>query len=93
MPDYIKITPLVYIRETHNRIGKEAKETMSEEGDPFWASLFERIIGLSLIVIGAVLLYLTVTNEGISGFSMLFGFLSIVLVIVGIFLLLIKPEQ
>ncbi|MDR0372850.1 MAG: hypothetical protein LBI79_04735 [Nitrososphaerota archaeon] len=66
---------------------------MSEEGDPFWASLFERIIGLSLIVIGAVLLYLTVTNEGISGFSMLFGFLSIVLVIVGIFLLLIKPEQ
>ncbi|MDR1993120.1 MAG: hypothetical protein LBQ98_06480 [Nitrososphaerota archaeon] len=64
---------------------------MSEEGDPFWASLYERVFGLILIIIGAALLYITVTTE-VGGFSILFGFLSTVLIIVGIFLLLIKPQ-
>ena len=66
---------------------------MSEEGNPFWASLYERIIGLSIIIIGAVLLYLTATNEGIGGFGSLFGFLSVILLITGVFLLLVKPAQ
>ena len=30
---------------------------MSEEGDTFWVSLAERLFGLLLIVIGAVMLY------------------------------------
>ena len=35
---------------------------MSEERDTFWASFIERIFGLVLIVLGAVLLYFTVYN-------------------------------
>ncbi|MDR0471491.1 MAG: hypothetical protein LBH79_07215 [Nitrososphaerota archaeon] len=65
---------------------------MSGEGDPFWASLYERIIGIVLIIIGAVLIYITATSP-IGGFGLLFGFLSVVLLIVGIFLLIIKPSE
>ena len=35
---------------------------MSEEGDTFWVSLTERVFGLLLIVIGAVMLYYTATS-------------------------------
>ncbi|MCL5876639.1 MAG: hypothetical protein M1540_02370 [Candidatus Bathyarchaeota archaeon] len=66
---------------------------MSDEGDTFWVSLFERLIGLLLIIIGAVLLYFTATTADLGGFGLFFGVISIVLVIVGIFLLLVKPPQ
>ncbi|MCW3982746.1 MAG: hypothetical protein NWE96_01980 [Candidatus Bathyarchaeota archaeon] len=66
---------------------------MSDEGDTFWVSLFERLIGLLLIVIGAVLLYFTATTAELGGFGLFFGVISIVLVIVGLFLLLVKPPQ
>ena len=36
---------------------------MSEEGDTFWVSLAERLFGLLLIVIGAVMLYFTATSS------------------------------
>ena len=36
---------------------------MSEEGDTFWVSLAERLFGLSLIIIGAVMLYFTATSS------------------------------
>ncbi|MCL2359334.1 MAG: hypothetical protein LBH74_03385 [Nitrososphaerota archaeon] len=65
---------------------------MSEEGDPFWASLYERILGLILIIIGALLLYFTVSSD-VGGFSLLFGFLSAVVLLIGILLLVIKPAQ
>ena len=66
---------------------------MSDEGDTFWVSLFERLIGILLIIIGAVLLYFTATTAALGGFGLFFGVISIVLVIVGIFLLLVKPPQ
>jgi hypothetical protein len=72
---------------------EEEKETMSEEGDTFWVSLSERFFGLILIIIGGVLLYLTATSAEVSGFGVLFGFLSIVLVVLGIFLLIVKPPE
>ena len=62
------------------------------EGDTFWVSFAERIFGLILIIIGAILFYLTVTTE-IGGFMLLFSVLSIILVIIGIFLLVIKPPK
>ena len=47
---------------------------MSEEGDTFWVSLTERLFGLLLIVIGAVMLYYTATStDTLGGFSVLFG--------------------
>ncbi len=66
---------------------------MSDEGDTFWVSLFERIIGLVLIIIGAVMLYFTVTTSEMSGFGALFGFLSVVLLVIGVVLLIVKPPQ
>ena len=66
---------------------------MSDEGDTFWVSLSERIIGLVLIAVGAVLLYLTATTGGIGGFGVFFGVLSAILVILGIFLLIVKPPR
>jgi hypothetical protein len=67
---------------------------MSEEGDTFWVSLTERIFGLLLIVIGAVMLYYTVTStDTLGGFSVLFGALSVILVLLGIFLIIVKPPK
>jgi hypothetical protein len=69
---------------------------MSEEGDTFWVSLSERLFGLLIIVIGALMLYFTATSSGsdaLGGFSALFGALSVILVIVGIFMFLVKPPQ
>jgi hypothetical protein len=67
---------------------------MSEEGDTFWVSLAERVFGLIFIIIGAVMLYFTATSTDVlGGFSVFFGVLSVILVIVGIFLLIVKPPE
>jgi hypothetical protein len=67
---------------------------MSEEGDTFWVSLAERIFGLALLVIGAVMIYFTATSSNVlGGFTVFFGVISAVLVIVGIVLLLVKPPE
>jgi len=67
---------------------------MSEEGDTFWVSLAERVFGLIFIIIGAVMLYFTATSTDVlGGFSVFFGALSAILVIVGIFLLIVKPPE
>jgi hypothetical protein len=66
---------------------------MSEEGDTFWVSLTERLFGLLLIVIGAVMLYFTATSTELGPFSVLFGALAVILVLLGIFLLIVKPPK
>jgi hypothetical protein len=66
---------------------------MSDEGDTFWVSFAERIFGLALIVIGAIMLYFTATSAEIGGFGVFFGVLSVILVIIGVFLLVVKPPQ
>ncbi len=35
---------------------------MSEEGDTFWVSLAEKLLGLLLTIVGALFLYFTVTS-------------------------------
>jgi hypothetical protein len=67
---------------------------MSEEGDTFWVSLAERVFGLALIIIGAVMIYFTATSSNVlGGFTVFFGVLSAILLIVGIVLLLVKPPE
>lgn len=67
---------------------------MSEEGDTFWVSLAERVFGLALIIIGAVMIYFTATSANVlGGFTVFFGALSAILLIVGIVLLLVKPPE
>jgi hypothetical protein len=67
---------------------------MSEEGDTFWISLSEKFFGLLLTTIGAVFLYFTVTSiDALGAFTGFFGFLSVVVLAVGVFLLLVKPPE
>jgi len=64
------------------------------EGDTFWISLSEKSFGLLLTIIGALLLYFTISSAAaLAGFTVLFGFLSIVLLAIGLFLLLVKPPE
>ena len=64
------------------------------EGDTFWLSLAEKFFGLLLTIIGALFLYFTVTSTSALGvFTGLFGFLSVLVLIVGLFLLLVRPPE
>ena len=64
------------------------------EGDTFWLSLAEKFFGLLLTIIGALFLYFTVTSTTVLGvFTGLFGFLSVLVLIVGLFLLLVRPPE
>ena len=66
---------------------------MSEE-DTFWLSLAEKFFGLILTIVGALFLYFTVTTTTILGvFTGFFGFLSIVVLLVGLYLLLVRPPE
>ncbi len=64
------------------------------EGDTFWVSLAEKFLGLLLTIIGALFLYFTVTSATALGvFTGLFGFLSIGALIIGVFLLIVRPPE
>jgi hypothetical protein len=66
---------------------------MSEE-ETYWVSLAEKFVGLLLTIIGALFLYFTVTSTTTLGvFTPFFGFLGIVLLAVGLFLLLVRPPE
>jgi hypothetical protein len=67
---------------------------MSHETETFWVTIAEKFFGLILIIIGALMLYYTTTSTNVLGMaSLLFGLLSIVLLVIGIFLLLIRSEE
>jgi len=66
---------------------------MSDKQVSYWASFIERIFGIILIVLGIVLLYFTVTTAALGMFMTFFSIISIVLVIIGVFLLLVKPAE
>ncbi|MGD0070054.1 MAG: hypothetical protein ABSB71_00635 [Candidatus Bathyarchaeia archaeon] len=67
---------------------------MSEEGDTFWVSLAEKFFGIILIIIGAIMLYFTATSTSVlGGFSLFFGILSLIMLIIGLFLLVVRPPE
>ena len=64
------------------------------EGDTFWLSLAEKFFGLLLAIIGALFLYFTLTSTDALGiFTGFFGFLSIIVLIIGLFLLFVRPPE
>ena len=72
---------------------RDRAKIMSEEGDTFWVSLAEKFIGVLLVIIGAIMLYYTATSSGLGGFSLFFGVLSVIMLIIGLFLLLVKAPE
>jgi len=64
------------------------------EGDTFWISVGEKFFGLLLLITGALLLYYTATSTTSLGiFSAFFGFLSIVVLVIGVLLLIVRPPE
>jgi hypothetical protein len=64
------------------------------EGDTFWLSIAEKFFGLLLTIIGALFLYFTLSSTAALGdFTGFFGFLSIVVLLIGLFLLLVRPPE
>jgi len=64
------------------------------EGDTFWISLGEKVLGLLLLILGVLLLYYTVTSTvELSMFTGFFGFLGVAVLIIGIVLLLVKAPE
>jgi len=66
---------------------------MSEEEGSFGLNLAEKFFGLILLVVGAIGLYYTITsNTALLLTTGLFGFLTIVLMALGLVLLTAKTE-
>jgi len=65
---------------------------MSEEGG-FGVAVAERFFGLMLVIIGGLAMYYTFTStDALEAFTWFFGFLSIILVALGLFLITAKTE-
>jgi len=65
---------------------------MSEEGG-FGITLAERFFGFILLIIGAIAAYYTFTSvQALDAFAAFFGFLSIIPLVLGLFLLTAKTE-
>jgi hypothetical protein len=65
---------------------------MSEEGG-FGLEVAEKFLGLIIFIVGLLALYYTVSSsDALAGYTGLFSFLSIILVIIGFVLLIAKVE-
>jgi hypothetical protein len=81
-----------YVGNTFGGKGKDG--TGMSEGDTFWLSLAEKLFGLLLTVVGALFLYFTLSSTAaLGGFAGLFGFLGVVVLIIGLFLLVVRPPE
>ncbi len=64
------------------------------EGGSIWIGLAEKLFGLILILVSILLFYFTYTSTAsLSVFTGLFGFLSTIVLIAGIFLIIVKPPE
>jgi hypothetical protein len=83
---------LLFYVGTTLRNGKEG--TSMSEGDTFWVSRAEKFFGFLLTIVGVLFLYFTLTSTAaLGGFTGLFGFLSVVVLIIGLFLLIVRPPE
>ena len=77
-----------------NNHGRDRAKYKMSEGDTFWVSFAEKFIGLILVIIGALMIYFTATSTSVLGaFSLFFGIISAILLIIGLFLLIVRPPQ
>jgi hypothetical protein len=83
---------LFYVGNTFE--GKRKEGTDMSEGDTFWLSLAEKFFGLLLAIIGALFLYFTLTSTAaLGGLTGFFGFLGVVVLLIGLFLLIVRPPE
>jgi len=67
---------------------------MSDEGDSFWITLAEKFFGILLVAISIIMFYFTFTSTPVLGiFTGFFGFLGVIILIAGSFLIVVKPPE
>ena len=67
---------------------------MSEEGASFWITLTEKVIGIVLTILGVLMIYFTTTSGAVlSIFTGFFTFLSVIVLVGGVFLMITKPPE
>ena len=67
---------------------------MSEDGESFWLTLAEKFFGLLLVVVSIIMMYFTFTSGAALGlFTGFFGFLGIVVLVAGAFLIVVKAPE
>ena len=65
---------------------------MSDEGG-FGLNVAEKFFGLIILVVGILTLYYTLSSsQALLGYTGLFSFLSIILIVLGLVLLIVKVE-
>jgi hypothetical protein len=76
-----------------NTIGLKDESDMSEE-ESFWFSMSEKLIGILVAIIGGLFLYFTfISSNALGAFTGLFGFLGLIILLLGLFMLIIKPKE
>jgi hypothetical protein len=63
------------------------------ESNSYWLTLADKIIGIVIIIISGLMLYYTATTSALGKFNVIFILLGVVILIVGIILLLIRPQE
>jgi hypothetical protein len=67
---------------------------MSEEGQSFWLGFTEKILGIVLIVVSILMFYFTFGSaDTLGAYIGLFGFLGVVVLAAGAFLVVVKPPE
>jgi hypothetical protein len=66
---------------------------MSETGS-FWIKMAEKFFGFLILVLSILMIYFTATSAtSLGAFTGLFGFLSVLLLIAGTLLIIVKPPE
>lgn len=66
---------------------------MSEEGS-LWVGLAEKFFGLILVIVSILMIYFTATSvEVLGAYTGLFGFLGVIVLIAGAFMIVVKPPE
>jgi uncharacterized membrane protein HdeD (DUF308 family) len=63
------------------------------ESSSYWITLAEKIVGIVLIIISGLMIYFTATTSDLGKFNIMFLFLGVIVLIVGIILLIAKPQD
>jgi len=64
------------------------------EGETFWLSMSGKIFGIILAIIGILFLYFTYSStDTLGSFTGIFGFIGIVVFILGLFMILVKTKE
>jgi hypothetical protein len=59
----------------------------------FWIGLAEKLFGIILIILGILLAYFTATSPILGTFTGIFFFVSIVILVAGSLLIVVKPPE